>query len=190
MKTHLLLAWLCAAFCDLAIAQEEEKAPMYFVQADVRDVAKYYESLTGSKVLADGLSGTIYISTGPLTKARRIEVIEETLFAAGYSLIEPQPGSIRILSRRAPVATEELPVFTEATGLPDRERVVTYVYPLKSRKPAEFAEALFFMFPEFGGRAPAFAPDEKEKAIRITARTTAIRNVLKVIAELDPPAKK
>jgi hypothetical protein len=112
------------------------------------------------------------------------------LFANGFPLVQTRPDTIRVFGIGKSVREGPIPTITKPEDLPAGERVVAYVYKLKSRDPKEMVEVLQQHAVPTPMGIPAFTIDEPVRAIVITDRTSSLRELIKLIGELDQPKVK
>jgi type II secretory pathway component GspD/PulD (secretin) len=190
MKTLLVVACLAAAGAMLAGA--EEKLALDFYQTDVAELLALYEKLTGLHVVKSvTLIGTASAkSNGPVSKEKAIQLIEAGLFATGFPIVQTAPDKVEVLGIGDSVTSRPLPTLTRADDLPKNERVVRLIYKLKARDPKDLLPTLEQSLLPTHMMIPSVTIDETSRALIIVDRSSALRGIVKLIAELDQPAPK
>jgi type II secretory pathway component GspD/PulD (secretin) len=191
--TNLRLLILAYGTCIAVTALAEDAISIQFNEAEVGDVITSYQRLTGFHVVVDPeVVGPITLSTTKrVSKEKAIELIEQTLFAAGYGLIQTTPDTVRIPGFGKGISGEVIPVFKKLEDLPKGERIVRYVYKFQHRAPKDVLAILQRNFtPNPSFLTPSFDLDESVDTLIITDRTSSLKEMIKLLGELDQAKTK
>src|SRR5437773_10962374 len=121
MKITIIAASLViAAAASYAAAPPADagSVTLNFPNTDVNEVLLLYESLTHFKIIRDNfVQGKIMVVVAePVARDKAVEIIERTLFANGFAIIQIDPDTIEIIgvgtTRAAP---ESRPYPTRST---------------------------------------------------------------------------
>jgi general secretion pathway protein D len=186
------VAAFMVALATVAIAPAEDAVSLNFQNADVHEVLAYYERLTRCQLVLDNqIVGPLSLKTpAPVAIAKAIELIEATLFANGFPLVQIKPDTIRVFGIGKNVRDGPIPTVTTLEDLPSSERVVTYLCKLKHRDPTEMVQVLQQHLTPSSNGISSLTVDYPVRAIIITDRTSSLREVIKLIGELDQPTAK
>jgi type II secretory pathway component GspD/PulD (secretin) len=155
---------------------------------DVCDLVAQYGSLTHFKIVRDNfVSGKVSIDDlSGFEREKRIQMIERSLFANGYAIVQVDPDTVEIVGTGKNARTEGIPVIGEPNALPNHERVVSYVFRFKYRSAVEVQQQLgqYLSPPK---PYTSFLAEAKSNTLIITERTSVIRRLLEIVAKLDVP---
>jgi general secretion pathway protein D len=176
-------------------APEGDVAPLFFPDADVREVLAYYEKLTGKTLLippAVNASGaTIYISVRQQIDAKmRQKIIEMTLGLSGIYLIPTEDENILKVSGggMSPKGVAPVPFIDDEEKLPADEQVVMFLLKLRYQDATELAQTLANGVVVPGGngaQVTQIIPLPKTNSLLITESTPMIRTLLRVVRAID-----
>ena len=183
MKTFLI-----AAACLFSLTFNAWPAPdtTASYQADnFADLLTTYAKLTGKKILLDaGMQGKIgFIASAEENADRKVELIEKTLFLNGFTIIDAGDDVIAVVGMGKSVRTMALPLYTKPEELPGGQRVFSYLFKLEHRDPPEVAALLAQYLPP--NIDTAFTPDRGSHTLIVTAQTSVVRNLIKLVTALD-----
>jgi type II secretory pathway component GspD/PulD (secretin) len=187
-----LLTAILGLLAGTAPTQAEDTLSLNLPQADIREVLSLYEQLTGFHVVKSNMVvGTVSAqANGRVSKKTAIELIEAALFASGFPMVQTEPDMVEVVGVGGMVAARPMPTLTRLEDLPTHERVVRYVYQLKTRKPKDVLAILQRTLTPSYLMLPLVTADEPTRTLIIVERASTLRGLLKLIAELDqPPAK-
>lgn len=164
--------------------------------SDVRDLLAFYAELTGLHLIhTDKVQGSCpLILKESMPKAEALGLIEKALFANGFALISSNdPKTLHVTGIGESSTQFPVPVFTKLEELPESERVVKMVFKVRHRDVDELAKrftAAYPAAPYLGGQS--CAADPKSGSLVVTERTSTIREMARLIEQLDvpPPAKR
>jgi type II secretory pathway component GspD/PulD (secretin) len=161
-----------------------------FVLTDVNDVLRLYESLTGFKIITDNfVQGKISISVAePVSRDKAIQIIERTLLGNGYAIFQVEPDTVEIVGAGRSARNHGVPMISDAKDLPSGERIVSYLFKLKHRDPEKIQRVFAqYLSPPMAYTSFLIVPEAK--AVWVTERTSVIRQLIKLIEEVDIPEK-
>jgi type II secretory pathway component GspD/PulD (secretin) len=159
-----------------------------FPRADVNDVLRLYESLTAFKIIKDNfVQGKITVSVAePVPRDKAIQIIERTLVGNGFAILQVDPDTVEILGPGRNARSHGVPTITEAKDLPNGERIVSFLFKLKHRNPETIQRVVAqYLSPPMAYTSFLIVPETN--ALWVTERTSVIRQLIKVIEELDTP---
>jgi type II secretory pathway component GspD/PulD (secretin) len=158
---------------------------------NAREVINFYQHLTGKKVVYDSeAQGPVPLFIeAPVSHEKAIEIIERTLFADGYALVDVASDTIQVVSPAHNPRTIGIPTYSKPDEIPQGERVFSYIIKLQHRGAEEIQKLLQFQV------APTLCTnivsDPKSQTVIVTERTSVIRGLLKAVAAYDvPPTDK
>jgi type II secretory pathway component GspD/PulD (secretin) len=184
----LLLAITAPAFA----ADETASVKLDFPSTDVNQVLSLYESLTHFKIIRDNfVQGRITISVAePVTVEKAIELIESTLFANGFAIIQVQLDTVEIVGTGRSARSSPIPIISEPEQLPTHERLVSYLFRFK-RARAKDVQNLFAQYLAPPRMWTSFLMSEETNTFWITERSGIVRQLLLAAAKIDvPPTRK
>ncbi len=160
--------------------------------AQVSDVANFYETLTGRRLIRDNsLSGaplTIEVQQ-PVSKAEAIAMIEASLLLNGYSIIHEDEHKSKLIGPTKPPRNESVPLYTHPSQLPGTEQIVSYFMPFRY-VPYDEAAVIFGQYvqprPGFGGIVPV----PSVNALVITENTPLVRRLIDLKSVIDVQGAK
>ncbi len=170
-----------------------ERVDLQFPGNPVEDVLAHYVRLTGKTLIRDAnLAGVnlSIIATG-VEREEAIRIIESSLLLNGYVFVPVDERSVKIINVNAGKnpRTEGLPLYANASLLPEAEQIVSFFMPLQFMTPEE-AMNIFLNHapprPNFGGVVPV----NNAQALLVTESTTVIRKLVALKNLVDvPPAQ-
>lgn len=195
---------LPALFCGLALAASslaqppppgpgaaDELVRMQFPNAEVADILRLYEQLTGKRLVYDNtVSGPLNIVIAQrVPKAEAIRIIEINLLLNGFTLVPAEGGIVKVIGLGKNARTAGVPVLSSPEPIPEGARVITYLFKLRFADPVELAQTLT---PYIAATAnyTAIVPLPKASALLVTESTDVLEGLRRIIAEIDvPPAE-
>ena len=184
-----ILLWL---ICSAPAAFPADAVQIQFPNADVSQLLDFYERLTGFHTIRNNrVIGqiSIVIST-VVTREKAVELIEDTLFSNGYCLIQTKPDTVEVFASGKTPGDRAVPVVTKPDDLPKGERIVSYVFKLKFRQPAEIAKLLEAQLSPYAYGFHTITQDNHSRSVIVTERTSTLREMIRLVAELDVAKKK
>lgn len=167
---------------------------LQFPNSDVHDVLIFYEKLIGKSVIYDNqVVGPVRLVTPEaVDRDKAVALIEKVIFANGFQIVDAGADAVRIVGlgqNAREVAT--IPVYSKEEDLPRHERLVTFLFKLRDRKPAELVTFLGRHIELSPNRYVRGTEDEKSGTVLVTERSSVIRELRKVVEAFDvPDAKK
>lgn len=193
-----------------ALPGEDEKVPMQFPNAEVKDVLSFYERLITKQAREEAkraglpappaktlvydnqvIGNVNIVLTEPVPLADAIRIIETNLLLNGFTLV-PAEGSniIKVIGIGKNPRGAAIPLISDELQLPEGEHVVTFLAKTKYAEPTELAQVLGTWVVQSAGQYTNITPLPKAGALLITENTAVIRQILRVIHEIDvPPAE-
>jgi len=180
-----LLLFALLLFTSFLTASAKEPVKLAFTNADVREVIALYQRLTAKKVIYDNtVQGTVSLSEpAPVGQGKAIELIEKTLFADGFFLIDASGDTISIVGLARNPRSLGLPTLSKPEAIPAGERVFTYIFKLRHRAANEVAQLISAQIAP--STYTSVIPDQKSGTIVVTERTSVIRGLLTLVANFD-----
>jgi len=179
-----------------APAKPQPAAPqmvqLQFPNSDVKDVLRFYEQLTGKKLVMDNfVQGKVDIFIAKeVPREEAIKIIEMNLLLNGYSLVPSEDSDIvKVIGTGKNPRTTGVPVISDETEIPDGDHVISYLFKLRYADPTELQQALgqYLSPPQ---PYTSFLALPKAGAILITENSSVIRTLARIINQVDvPPAE-
>jgi general secretion pathway protein D len=165
---------------------------LQFPNSDVADVLRFYEQLTGKKLVMDNfVQGKVNIFIAKeVPREEAIKIIEMNLLLNGYSLVPSEDSDIvKVIGTGKNPRTTGVPVISDETEIPDGDHVISYLFKLRYADPQELQQALgqYLSPPQ---PYTSFLALPKAGAILITENSSVIRTLARIINQVDvPPAE-
>lgn len=163
---------------------------MEYPNADVLSVLRFYEQLTGKRLVIDNtVQGQVNIVVNtPMTREEAIKIIELNLILNGFSLVPAEGDIIKVIGSSKNPRTAGVPIITTPEALPEGDRVVSYLFKLRHADPTELANTLnSYIAAQVW---TSVVPLQSSQSLLVTESTSIIRNLMKVIEAVDiPPAE-
>jgi type II secretory pathway component GspD/PulD (secretin) len=159
-----------------------------FPLADVNDVLRFYESMTSFKIIKDNfVQGKISVSVAePVSREKAIQIIERSLMGNGYSIVQIEPDTVEIVGTGRSPRNHGVPTISDAKDLPKGERIISFLFKLKHRN-AEKMQQTFAQYLSPPMAYTSFLIVPETNALWVTERTSVIRQLIKLIEEVDVP---
>ena len=168
--------------------KEAALVKLQFPLADVNDVLRFYESLTGFKIIKDNfVQGKISVSVAePVSREKAVQIIERSLMGNGYSIVQIEPDTVEIVGSGRSPRNHGVPTISDPKDLPKGERIISFLFKLKHRSPEKMQQTFAqYLSPPMAYTSFLIVPDTN--ALWVTERTSVIRQLIKVIEETDVP---
>jgi len=164
---------------------------LQFPNSDVQDVLRYYEQLTGKRVIMDNFVNgkvNIFLTKDP-TREEAIQIIQISLLMNGFSLVPEEPDIVKVIGTGKNPRTQGVPIISDQADIPPGDQVVSYLFRLRYADPAELQQVIGqYLSPP--STYTSVLPLPKSSSILITENSTVIRGLAKVIEQIDvPPAE-
>lgn len=163
-----------------------------FPDANVRDVLRFYEGITGKHLIYDAQAiGQISIDVkGDLKRSEAKKIIEITLLMNGFTLVEGEGNLVKVLGISRNPRGFGIPIIFDEMQIPEGEQVITYVFRLQYADPQEVANTLQNYIVQAPSNYSQMVPLPKAQAIVLTENSLIIRKILQFVKEVDvPPAE-
>jgi type II secretion system protein D len=184
--------------CSLCFAQNPAPLPgqerierlQFSPQSDVKEMLALYERLTGYRLIYDNsVQGPVPLTINQELSADEAKrIIEIALLMNQFSLVpteDPKVWKVFGIGRN-PRQGGGVPIYSDPAMLPPTEQIVSYLFKLRYADPTELAQQLSLAFPastQLGGQSMIALP--KAGALLVTENTAIIRQIVRIIEELD-----
>jgi general secretion pathway protein D len=159
---------------------------------DVCELLKQYESVTHLKIIRDNfVQGKVSINEiSGLAPEKAIEIIERTLFTNGFAITQIDSDTVEVSGAGKNPRSIGVPVISDPKELPNRERLVSFIFGFKYRNCQEMRQIFFqYLLPQ--QPYTSVIADAKGNTLLVTERTSVVRSLIKIAAKMDiPEAKK
>ena len=174
-------------FASIFTASATEPIKLAFRNSDVHEVLALYQSLTAKKIIYDNtVQGTMSLDLeAPVNREKAIELIEKSLFANGFSLIDISGDSVEVAGLGRNPRALGVPVYTKPEDIPKGERVFTFIIKLHHRDAAAIQQLLAQHIA--ASISTSVIADSKSGTIVVSERTSVIRSLLPIVAAFDIP---
>jgi general secretion pathway protein D len=169
----------------------ETGVTLQFPNSDVADVLRYYEQLTGKKMILDNnVVGKVNIFIPkPVTREEAIRIIEMNLLLNGYSLVPAEGDIVKVIGTGKNPRTAGVPIISDEADIPEGDHVISYLFKLHYADPQELQQVLgqYLSPPQ---PYTSFLALPKSSSILVTENSSVIRTLVKIIDQVDiPPAE-
>ena len=169
----------------------DKTVTLQFPNSDVVDVLRYYEQLTGTKLIMDNfVQGKVNIALSrPVPKDEAIKIIEMNLLMNGYSLVPAGDGIVKVIGTGRSPRNAGVPLISDEADIPEGEHVVSFLFKLHYADPVELQQVLgqYLSPPQ---SYTSFLALPKASAILITENSAVIRSLIHIVDQIDvPPAQ-
>jgi general secretion pathway protein D len=159
---------------------------LQFPNSDVQDVLRYYEQLTGKRVITDNFVNgkvNIFLTKDP-TREEAIQIIQISLLMNGFSLVPEEPDIVKVIGTGKNPRTQGVPIISDQADIPPGDQVVSYLFRLRYADPAELQQVVGqYLSPP--SSYTSVLPLPKSSSILITENSTVIRGLAKIIEQID-----
>ena len=164
---------------------------LQFPNSDVIDVLRYYEQLTGKKMIMDNnVVGKVNIFIPkPVTPDEAVRIIEMNLLLNGYSLVPAEGDIVKVIGTGKNPRTAGVPIISDEADIPEGDHVISYLFKLRYADPQELQQVLgqYLSPPQ---PYTSFLALPKSSSILVTENSSVIRTLVKIIDQIDiPPAE-
>src|SRR5690349_7558029 len=172
-------------------APSQQNVRLQFPNSDVQDVLRFYESLTGKKLIMDNfVTGKVNIFLSKdVPRDEAIKIIEISLLLNGFSLVPAEGDIVKVIGTGKNPRTTGVPIISDESEIPDGDHVISYLFKLRYADPQELLQALgqYLSPPQ---PYTSFLALPKAGAILVTENSSVIRTLAKIIDQVDqPPAE-
>ena len=195
MPSHLVKTStaLCLFVCSTLIAWADPTpsaspslVKLQFPNEDVENIVGIYAALTQFEIIkGNSLHGKVSVfTTKPITREEAIEIIEKTLFADGFAILQVNPTTIEIVGPSGNPRGSGIPTISDPAQIPQQERLISFLFTFKHRGVQQMKEALTqYLDPPKPYTSFVVVPDAN--ALWLTERTSVIRNLVGAMEKLD-----
>ncbi len=165
----------------------DDGVTVQFPNNPVQDVLDLYEQLTGKLLVRDAnLSGAQLTITSPekLPRDQAIAYIESSLLLNGYTLVEVDDKTIKVLGLSKAARSESVQLYTSPVQLPSTEQVVSYFMPFRYLKSDE-AKALFEQYVQIRPMLGGIVAVPSVNALVITENVALVRRLIALKEVID-----
>src|SRR5256886_3011331 len=119
--------------CGAAAPADAASVTLNFPNTDVNEVLSLYESLTHFKIIRDNfVQGKIMVVVAePVARDKAVEMIERTLFANGFAIVQIDPDTIEIIGPGHNPRGNGIPTISDPNQIPTQERLISYFFQFK-----------------------------------------------------------
>lgn len=155
------------------------------------DVLRFYETLTGKKLVMDNfVQGKVNIFINKkIPRDEAIKIIEISLLLNGYSLVPSDNDIVKVIGTGKNPRTTGVPIISDESEIPDGDHVISYLFKLRYADPTELQQALgqYLSPPQ---PYTSFLALPKSGSLLITENSSVIRTLARIIDQVDqPPAE-
>ena len=188
MKKLLFVLFIATITAVSAAAAETASVKLDFPNSDVNQVLSLYESLTHFKIIRDNfVQGKVILTVAePVTAEKAIELIERTLFADGFAILQIAPDTVEIIGAGRNARSTGVPTISDAKQLPAGERLVSYFFQFKHADAGK-VQQLFAQYLSPPKSYTSFLHPPGVNALWVTERTSVIRQLLVAAEKIDVP---
>jgi general secretion pathway protein D len=164
---------------------------LQFPNSDVVDVLRFYETITGKKLIMDNFvqgKVSIFLSRA-VPRDEAIKIIEMNLLMNGYSLVPAGGDIVKVIGTGRSPRNAGVPLVSDEADLPEGEHVVTFLFKLRYADPIELIQVLgqYLSPPQ---SYTSFLALPKSSSILITENSAVIRSLIHIVDQIDvPPAQ-
>ena len=162
-----------------------------YPNSDVADVLRFYETLTGKRMIMDNfVQGKVNIFIQKkIRREEAIQIIEMSLLMNGFSLVPADNDVIKVIGTGRNPRAAGVPVISDESEVPAGEHVVSFLFKLRYADPQELQQVLVqYLSPPQS--YTSFLALPKSGSLLVTESTAVIRKLVKIIDQVDiPPAE-
>src|SRR4051812_9146545 len=164
---------------------------LQFPNSDVVDVLRYYEQITGKKLIMDNfVQGKVNIALSrPVPRDEAIKIIEMNLLMNGYSLVPAGGDIVKVIGTGRSPRNAGIPLVSDEADIPEGEHVISFLFKLRFADPVELQQVLgqYLSPPQ---AYTSFLALPKAGSILITENSSVIRTLIRIVDQIDvPPAQ-
>ena len=164
----------------------ETEVRLQFPNSDVVDVLRYYEELTGKKLIMDNnVVGKVNIFIAkPVTREEAIRIIEMNLLLNGFSLVPAEGDIVKVIGTGKNPRTAGVPIISDEADIPEGDHVISYLFKLRYADPQELQQVLgqYLSPPQ---PYTSFLALPKSSSILVTENSSVIRTLVRIIDQID-----
>jgi general secretion pathway protein D len=169
----------------------DKTVALQFPNSDVVDVLRFYEQITGKKLIMDNfVQGKVNIALSrPVPREEAIKIIEMNLLMNGYSLVPAGDDIVKVIGTGRSPRNAGVPLVSDEADIPEGEHVVSFLFKLRYADPVELQQVLgqYLSPPQ---AYTSFLALPKAGSILITENSSVIRSLIRIVDQIDvPPAQ-
>jgi len=159
---------------------------LQFPNSDVADVLRFYEQLTGKKLVMDNfVQGKVNIFIAKaVSRDEAIKIIEMSMALNGISLIPAAPDIIEVVGAGQNPRKAVVPIISDLADIPAGNPVISFLFKLQYADPQELQQVLMAYFQGSSGSINILALP-KSSSLLVTQNADVVRQLASVIAQLD-----
>jgi len=159
---------------------------LQFPNSDVADVLRFYEQLTGKKLVMDNfVQGKVNIFIAKaVSRDEAIKIIEMSMALNGISLIPAAPDIIEVVGAGQNPRKAVVPIISDLADIPAGNPVISFLFRLQYADPQELQQVLMAYFQGSSGSINILALP-KSSSLLVTQNADIIRQLASVIAQVD-----
>ncbi|HUE49610.1 MAG TPA: secretin N-terminal domain-containing protein [Candidatus Dormibacteraeota bacterium] len=159
---------------------------LQFPNSDVADVLRFYEQLTGKKLVMDNfVQGKVNIFIAKaVSRDEAIKIIEMSMALNGISLIPAAPDIIEVVGAGQNPRKAVVPIISDLTDIPGGNPVISFLFKLQYADPQELQQVLMAYFQGSSGSINILALP-KSSSLLVTQNADVVRQLASVIAQID-----
>jgi type II secretion system protein D len=170
------------------VSEETDQVRLQFPNTDIQPILKFYESLTGKRVIADNSAvGQISIDISkPVPRDEAIRIIETALYINGYALVPGEGDIVKLVGAGKNPRQFGVNIYSDISQIPDNVGVVSVLFQLQYADSKDIKAVV----DQYVSQSPYTSSVPLPGAIIITESSIMLRNIAKIIAAADvPPAE-
>jgi type II secretion system protein D len=159
---------------------------LQFPNSDVADVLRFYEQLTGKKLVMDNfVQGKVNIFIAKaVSRDEAIKIIEMSMALNGISLIPAAPDIIEVVGAGQNPRKAVVPIISDLADIPTGNPVISFLFKLQYADPQELQQVLMAYFQGSSGSINILALP-KSSSLLVTQNADVVRQLAGVIAQID-----
>ena len=159
---------------------------LQFPNSDVADVLRFYEQLTGKKLVMDNfVQGKVNIFIAKaVSRDEAIKIIEMSMALNGISLIPAAPDIVEVVGAGQNPRKAVVPIISDLADIPAGNPVISFLFRLQYADPQELQQVLMAYFQGSSGSINILALP-KSSSLLVTQNADIIRQLASVIAQID-----
>jgi general secretion pathway protein D len=167
-------------------AGASDPVTLQFPNSDVADVLRFYEQLTGKKLVMDNfVQGKVNIFIAKaVSRDEAIKIIEMSMALNGISLIPAAPDIIEVVGAGQNPRKAVVPIISDLADIPGGNPVISFLFKLQYADPQELQQVLMAYFQGSSGSINILALP-KSSSLLVTQNADVVRQLASVIAQLD-----
>ncbi len=182
-----------AAAIPSAQPGQQDMVPMQFPNSEVKELLAFYERLTKTNLVYDNqVIGTVnLVLSQPVPREEAIKIIEINLLLNGFTLVPVENSNIiKVIGIGKNPRAAAIPLISDEMLIPEGEHVITFLAKVKYADPTELAQVLGTVVVQAPGQYTNITALPKAGSLLITENTAILRQLLRIIREVDvPPAE-